>query len=75
MNNALKDLIEQAWNNRELLKDNAVQKAIRDVVDELDCGRLRIAEKGADGWHVNEWLKFRWRPLNAAPSNTTTRCP
>ena len=57
MNNALKDLIEQAWNNRELLKDNAVQKAIRDVVDELDCGRLRIAEKGADGWHVNEWLK------------------
>ena len=35
MNNALKDLIEQAWNNRELLKDNAMQKAIRDVVDIL----------------------------------------
>ena len=49
--------IEQAWENRELLKDNAVQLAIREVVELLDKGRLRIAERSEDGWHVNEWLK------------------
>ena len=49
--------IEQAWENRELLKENAVQQAIREVVEMLDKGRMRIAEKTADGWHVNEWLK------------------
>jgi 2,3,4,5-tetrahydropyridine-2-carboxylate N-succinyltransferase len=53
----LQTLIEQAWENRELLKENAVQQAIREVVEMLDKGRMRIAEKTADGWHVNEWLK------------------
>ena len=49
--------IEQAWENRELLKENAVQQAIREVVEMLDKGKLRIAEKGEEGWKVNEWLK------------------
>ena len=43
--------IEQAWENRELLKENAVQQAIREVVEMLDKGRMRIAEKTADGWN------------------------
>lgn len=49
--------IEQAWENRELLKENAVQQAIHEVVEMLDKGKLRIAEKGEEGWKVNEWLK------------------
>lgn len=49
--------IEQAWDDRELLKENAVQQTIREVVEMLDKGRLRIAEKGEEGWKVNEWLK------------------
>ena len=49
--------IEQAWENRELLKEDAVQQAIREVVEMLDKGKLRIAEKDEDGWKVNEWLK------------------
>ncbi len=49
--------IEQAWENRELLKEDAVQQAIREVVEMLDKGKLRIAEKGEEGWKVNEWLK------------------
>ena len=49
--------IEQAWENRELLKENTVQQAIREVVEMLDKGKLRIAEKDEDGWKVNEWLK------------------
>lgn len=49
--------IEQAWNNRELLKDDAIQKAIHTTVDMLDCGQLRIAEKVEGTWVVNEWMK------------------
>ena len=57
MNENIRIQIEQAWENHELLKDKAVQDAIREAVESLDKGRLRIAEKAADGWHVNEWLK------------------
>jgi 2,3,4,5-tetrahydropyridine-2-carboxylate N-succinyltransferase len=51
-------IIEQAWENRELLKDLSVQAAINEVVEQLDKGRLRVAEPLPDGrWQVNEWVK------------------
>ena len=53
----IQTLIEKAWENRELLKEAAVQKAVSDVVGMLDSGELRIAEKVGGEWHVNEWLK------------------
>jgi 2,3,4,5-tetrahydropyridine-2-carboxylate N-succinyltransferase len=53
----MKDLIEQAWNNRELLKEEHVRKAIHNIIDDLDSGKLRVAEPGANGWTVNEWIK------------------
>ena len=49
--------IENAWNNRELLKDSAVQIVIRQAIEEIDKGRLRVAEPTEDGWKVNEWVK------------------
>ena len=52
-----KNIIERAWEDHNMLKDTAVQNAIRSVVDCLDRGELRIAEKDGEGWHVNEWLK------------------
>lgn len=57
MKDEMQNLIEQAWNNRDLLKDTAVQDAIRQLVDQLDRGQLRIAEKVDGAWQVNEWLK------------------
>lgn len=53
----LRHTIETAWDNRELLKSADVQKAIRAVIEELDKGRLRVAEPAAEGWQVNEWVK------------------
>src|ERR1043166_3757186 len=53
----LKDAIESAWNNRELLKSSDTQKIIREVIEELDKGRLRVAEPTPGGWQVNEWVK------------------
>ncbi len=56
MNN-LQTIIEQAWDNRELLKENTTTDAIRKVVDLLDIGSLRVAEPIGDKWQVNEWIK------------------
>ncbi len=53
----LRQTIESAWDNRDLLRESATQEAIRAVVEELDKGRLRVAEPIGDGWQVNEWVK------------------
>ncbi|NOS90373.1 MAG: 2,3,4,5-tetrahydropyridine-2,6-dicarboxylate N-succinyltransferase [Cyclobacteriaceae bacterium] len=53
----LQEQIELAWTNRELLKEVDTQEAIREVVDQLDQGVLRVAEPAGDGWKVNEWIK------------------
>jgi len=53
----LKQTIEEAWDNRELLSENNVQSAILEVVDQLDRGVLRVAEKEPAGWKVNDWVK------------------
>lgn len=50
-------LIEAAWTDRALLKDKATKEAIDHVIEELDKGRLRVADPMEDGWKVNEWVK------------------
>jgi len=49
--------IENAWNNRNLLADESTKYAIREVIDLLDKGILRVAEPTENGWQVNEWVK------------------
>lgn len=53
----LQQLIERAWEDRALLKESKIQEAIREVIDLLDAGTLRVAEPVSDGWQVNEWVK------------------
>lgn len=53
----LRDTIEKAWDNRELLKEMETQKTIREVIDLIDSGKLRCAEPSTDGWQINEWVK------------------
>ena len=53
----LRQIIEKAWDNRELLQEEATQTAIREVIELIDNGQLRCAEPVADGWQVNEWVK------------------
>ncbi len=50
-------LIEAAYNNRELLKDEKHSEAIRAVIEEVDKGRLRVAQPTDSGWQVQEWVK------------------
>ena len=53
----LKAVIEQAWDNRELLKLQETQDAIRSVIAALDFGTLRVAQPSDGRWKVNEWVK------------------
>lgn len=53
----LQDIIENAWQNRQLLTDKTTIECIKRVIDLLDLGQLRVAEPTNNGWHVNEWVK------------------
>jgi 2,3,4,5-tetrahydropyridine-2-carboxylate N-succinyltransferase len=53
----IQEIIENAWNNRELLVQQNTQDTIRKVINLLDEGVLRVAEPTNDGWQVNEWVK------------------
>ena len=54
---ALQNLIEKAWDDRNLLTDSNTINAIREVIELLDNGALRVAEPTTNGWQVNEWVK------------------
>lgn len=53
----LKLRIEKAWEDRSLLKDAETQEAVREVIEKLDKGALRVAEPNGTDWKVNEWIK------------------
>ncbi|HTO39729.1 MAG TPA: 2,3,4,5-tetrahydropyridine-2,6-dicarboxylate N-succinyltransferase [Rhizomicrobium sp.] len=57
---AAEPLIEDAWENRDSLSfstGGAVREAVDAVLDALDSGTARVAEKIGDEWHVHQWLK------------------
>jgi len=53
--------IDAAWETRTALSPQtapiAVREAVAHVIDELDAGRLRVAEKTAEGWITHQWVK------------------
>jgi 2,3,4,5-tetrahydropyridine-2-carboxylate N-succinyltransferase len=56
MNN-LQLVVEKAWENRKMLHEPDIQQAIRHVIDGLDQGKIRVAQKKGTDWVVNEWVK------------------
>ena len=53
----MRQQIEAAWDNRELLKEQSTQDTIKEIVDLVDKGELRVAEPTAEGWQTNDWVK------------------
>lgn len=53
----IRERIEAAWEDRSLLNEENTRKAIEEVVEALDAGTYRIAEKQGNEWVVHEWLK------------------
>ena len=53
----MQNIIESAWEDRSLLENKVTQDTIREVVSQLDAGKLRVASPIEGGWQVNEWIK------------------
>ncbi|MDR3273471.1 MAG: 2,3,4,5-tetrahydropyridine-2,6-dicarboxylate N-succinyltransferase [Flavobacteriaceae bacterium] len=54
----LQNTIEKIWNDRTLLSEGKSHTSIKEVINLLDNGKLRVAEPLGDGkWQVNEWVK------------------
>jgi 2,3,4,5-tetrahydropyridine-2-carboxylate N-succinyltransferase len=53
----MQEIIEKAWNDRSLLNETGTRQAIEHIIEELDKGRLRVAEPSGSGWTVHEWIK------------------
>jgi len=51
-----KDIL-YAYENRSLLDNENIQHSIREVIELLDKGKIRVAEKKGEEWFVNEWIK------------------
>ena len=55
--NELQKIIKRAWEDRALLKDIKTIDCINEIIEDLDKGKLRVAEPNKDNWKVNNWLK------------------
>ncbi|MFM2155491.1 MAG: hypothetical protein RL516_240 [Bacteroidota bacterium] len=53
----LQAIIENTWDNRELLQQQDTQDAVKSVIALLNDGKIRVAEPFQDGWQVNDWIK------------------
>ena len=53
----IKTVIEEVWDDRNLLKEKATVDAIDQVIEKLDKGELRTAENQNGNWVINEWVK------------------
>jgi 2,3,4,5-tetrahydropyridine-2-carboxylate N-succinyltransferase len=59
----LRESVEQAWQNREMLSYLGIVNDVKTVIEEIDKGRLRVADPPGSAanpsaeWKVNEWVK------------------
>ena len=53
----MKKIIENIWDNRELLNNSESQDVIKFAIKNLDEGKIRIAEKIKEKWIINDWIK------------------
>lgn len=52
-----KELIINAWQDRQLLQERNVVNDINDTISLLNRGEIRVAEKINGEWLVNEWVQ------------------
>ena len=52
----MREQIEAAFDDRELLKQEEYRQAVFDTIAALDSGRLRVAEKDDGEWYSNAWV-------------------
>lgn len=59
--NSSKKIIDEAWEKRDNLSNvnniNQLRQTVNDIIEQLDNGQLRVAEKKNNQWIVNDWIK------------------
>jgi len=58
--NEFENIINSAWNNKEQINnksDNSIINAIKETINLVDKGKIRIAEKKGNQWVVHQWIK------------------
>jgi len=58
--NSFEKIINEAWNNKNQVNsksDKNLLDAISETIELLDSGKIRVAEKKNNQWHVNQWIK------------------
>ena len=58
--NSFENIINEAWNNKNQVNSKSDKKllnAISETIELLDTGKIRVAEKKDQQWHVNQWIK------------------
>ena len=57
----LQQTVDAAWESRANLSPASAPAALRDavarIIDDLDAGRLRVAEKRNGAWTTHQWIK------------------
>ena len=56
----LQAIVDNAWEERDKITAKTggeLREAVETALRALDAGDVRVAEKAADGWQVNQWLK------------------
>lgn len=56
----LKKIIEKGWEERHLLSPTTtgvLREAVQEILYELDCGKLRVAERNEEKWITHSWIK------------------
>ncbi len=74
---SLQARIEALWEKRDTLSattQGQPREDVQSVLEMLDRGEVRVAEKGTNGWQVNQWLKqavlLSFRLTDSAPMDT-----
>ena len=57
MNKKWIEIINNAWKDRSLLDNKITKETIRNIIEEVDKGRVRVAYQESNKWQVNDWVK------------------
>lgn len=71
----LQQRVTAAFAERERAKEPFYAMAIRETLNLVDRGVLRVAQKGANGWEVNAWVKEAILLYFSISDMKTLECP
>jgi len=57
---SLEKIITDAWENKDQVNQNSdksLKDTINQIIDDLDCGKLRVAEKINGEWVTHQYKK------------------